>query len=87
MSATSKGIISIILGLFAVFSIGIFSTLHIRLGVPLTTGISFLLAVLATYLGAQARKNNAKIVGMAGLTLGIIGIIVIGFSILALVSR
>ena len=86
MSPISKGMTAIVLGVFAVFSNAWLNMFHIRLGVTMTLGVSFLCSVLAIYLGIKARKGGSKIVGLIGLVLGIIGVIVLGTAIISVVG-
>ena len=86
MSPVSKGVVGIALGVFALFSIGVLDLLNIRLSAPIVVSGSLLCSFLAVYFGVQARKNNAKIIGLASLTLGVIGVVVLGRAALSLIA-
>jgi len=73
-----KGMMAIFLGVFAILSN---AWLSMRLGVAITTSISFLCSVFAIYLGIKARKGGSKIVGLIGFVLGIFGVIIFGIAI------
>ncbi|MCX6716660.1 MAG: hypothetical protein NTV72_01930 [Candidatus Taylorbacteria bacterium] len=73
MSAEFKGIIGIILSVIALFSMVLIEIL--RLGKTLFTVaiVPLIISLIAIYLGAIARKDGAKILGVISITVGIIG--------------
>lgn len=86
MNSTSKGVVSVVLGFFAFFSIGVLDYFHVRLGVSITLGGSFLCSALALYFGIKARRGGAKIIGLAGVVLGVIGVAIFSVNILAVIA-
>lgn len=74
MNTTIEGVISVVLGVLGIsIWFGVFPiNLPISFGLELI--ILFVLYISAIYLGFKARKENAQILGIAGLTLGIIGL-------------
>ncbi len=83
MSPISKGMIAIVLGVFAVLS-NAWLTFHI--GMIMAIGISLLCSVSAIFLGIKARRGGSKILGLIGLVLGIFGVIVFGVAVIGVVG-
>ena len=78
LSATSKGIFSIILGIMGLFSavwINIFVSYKLRSNIFITAVVPLIISGLAVYLGIIARKNNSKILGLIGSVLGVVGVL------------
>jgi len=85
MNPTIKSIISAAIGFSSFYFLRSLTDLH--LGALVSVIIPFAGAIIAIYLGMQGRKGNsiAKILGLIGIVLGIIGIFIFGADILALV--
>lgn len=73
MSPTNKGIVSIVLALLGLFSAVWVDMLNIKPILLVTAMIPLVISIIAIYLGVEARKGNARVLGIAGLFLGIIG--------------
>ncbi|MDO8659463.1 MAG: hypothetical protein Q7K54_02570 [Candidatus Parcubacteria bacterium] len=84
MTSTNKGIVAIIFGILSILNqnivvliVGIsapsFLISHSYSVLLIIFSIFFFCSIMAIYFGVQARKGNAKIVGLIGIVLGIIG--------------
>ena len=76
MNATTKGIVSVILGIFGLFSavwIDSFFSYSQRSNILVAIIIPLLICAIALYLGISARKDGAKIIGLIGIIFSGIG--------------
>ncbi len=76
MSSQMKGLIGTVFGFFSFFTIPFFNILRIRTGLILGLIIPLMCSILAFYFGRQARNAGTRILGMAALSLGVIGILI-----------
>ena len=92
MTPANKGIVAIVAGVFSLLIQNSFTPIGGNLissflpshgyGALIFFIISLFCFPMAIYLGIQARKGNAKIVGLIGIVLGIIGAVLLSTQIL-----
>lgn len=93
MTPKNKGIVSIVAGVLSLVNLNIYvfiigslaPSFFTSLGdgfVVIVFSISLFCSIMAIFLGIEARKGDAKILGLVGLVLGIIGTIVLSTQIL-----
>lgn len=75
MSPSFKGILSFIISIVFFFPWVWLSILHIKLPAQTSLIIGLIVAIIAVLLGYQARKGGSRVWGTAGLTLGMISIL------------
>ncbi len=75
MSPSFKGILSVIISALFFFPWVWSAIFHIKLSAPVTLIVGLIAAIIAVALGFQARKGGSRVWGTAGMTLGIISII------------
>jgi hypothetical protein len=79
MKSTSKGIVSVIISVFFFFPWIWLRVLHFYLHIDVSAYAVFIIgiivAIIAIILGLQARKGGSRVLGTAGLTLGVLTIV------------
>jgi hypothetical protein len=79
MNSTVKGIISVVISAFFFFPWIWLRILNFYLHIDISSYsvfiIGIIIATVAIILGVQARKGGSRVLGTAGLTLGIISIV------------
>lgn len=73
MSPSFKAFIALVIGVLALFSSVVVEVINVERLVLFVHIIPFILGVVAIFLGLNARKGGAKALGIAAVTLGIIG--------------
>jgi hypothetical protein len=90
MNSSAKGIISVVISVIFFFPWIWLRFLHFYLHIDVSTYpvliIGMIVAIIAIVLGVQARKGGSRVLGTAGLTLGIISIVLNVVNLIAVVS-
>ena len=90
MNSTTKGIISVVISAFFFFPFIWIRILHFYLHINVSSYpvliVGIIVAIVAIMLGFQARKGGSRVLGTAGLTLGIISIILNVTNLFAVIS-
>lgn len=87
MKASWKGILSIIISTIFFFPWVWSKILYIKLSPSLLIVVGLIAAIIATVFGFQARKGGSRALGMAGMTLGIISVILNVVNLIAVIIR
>ncbi len=75
MSSQMKGLVSVVLGVLAIFSRVTVDILGLTPYVLFTKVIPLVIGAFAIYLGFLARKGGARLWGLAGIVLGIVAVV------------
>ncbi len=76
MSPSFKGIMSIIISVLFFFPWVWSAILHIKLPAYALVTVGLIAAIIAIVLGFQARKGGSRVLGMVGMTLGVISVVI-----------
>lgn len=82
MSSQMKGLVSIIFGCLAIFSRVVVEIINVTPYLLFTRIIPLILGIFVIYLGLKARKEGAKLLGLAGVVLGIVATVAHIFRVL-----
>jgi len=85
MSPSFKGILSIILSVLFFYPWIWTSILHVKPTALVSIIGTLVVSIIAAILGFQARKEGSKILGIIGLTLGLISIVLSIINITAII--
>lgn len=87
MSPSLKGVLSIIISTIFFFPWVWSKILYIKLSPFSLIVVGLIAAIIAIVFGFQARKGGSRALGMAGMTLGIISVILNVVNLIAVISR